>query len=219
VGEPSARERAGDRIKIGRRGSFSGRVTVTGVQGHVAYPERARNPLPVLAACVTALKATPLDDGSERFQPSNLEVTSIDTGNDAGNVIPARGTARFNVRFNDNWSPEKLEAWTRERLKTVDAAGCEIAFEIVSRPSSVFLSPLGGGVDVLIETIAAVNGAPPELSTSGGTSDARFIAKYCPVVECGLPGPTLHQANEHIKVADLHALAALYRRFLLAYFG
>ncbi len=219
VGEPSARERAGDRIKVGRRGSFSGRVTVTGVQGHVAYPERARNPLPVVAACVTALKAIPLDSGSERFQPSNLEVTSIDTGNDAGNVIPARGTARFNVRFNDNWSPEKLEAWTRERLQTVDAAGCEIAFEIVSRPSNVFLSPLGGGVDVLIAAIEAANGAPPELSTSGGTSDARFIAKYCPVVECGLPGPTLHKADEHIRVADLHALTALYRRFLLAYFG
>ena len=219
VGEPSAKEQSGDSIKIGRRGSFSGRVTVTGVQGHVAYPERARNPLPVLAACVTALKATPLDGGTERFPPSNLEFTSIDTGNEAGNVIPARGTARFNVRFNDKWSPESLTAWTRDRLQAVDAAGCEISFEVVSRPSDVFVSPLGGGVDVLTKTIEAMTGRPPELSTAGGTSDARFIAKYCPVVECGLPGPTLHKADEHIKVADLHALTDLYRRFLLAYFG
>jgi succinyl-diaminopimelate desuccinylase len=219
VGEPSARERSGDSIKIGRRGSFSGRITVTGVQGHVAYPERARNPLPVLAACVTALKATPIDSGTDRFPPSNLEFTSVDTGNEAGNVIPARGTARFNVRFNDKWSPESLAVWTRERLKAVDAAGCEVSFDVVSRASNVFVSPPGGGVEVLTRTIEAVTGRPPEFSTAGGTSDARFIAKYCPVVECGLPGPTLHKADEHIKVADLHALTDLYRRFLLAYFG
>jgi succinyl-diaminopimelate desuccinylase len=219
VGEPSARARAGDSIKIGRRGSFSGRVTVTGVQGHVAYPERARNPLPVLSACVTALKAEPLDEGTSRFPPSNLEFTSIDTGNEAGNVIPARGTARFNVRFNDRWSPASLERWTRERLATVDAAGCDIGFEVVSRPSNVFLSPPGGGVDVLTRIIEEVNGSPPELSTGGGTSDARFIARYCPVVECGLPGATLHQTDEHVKVADLRALTELYRRFLLAYFA
>jgi succinyl-diaminopimelate desuccinylase len=161
----------------------------------------------------------PLDAGTNRFQPSNLEVTSIDTGNEAGNVIPARGTARFNVRFNDAWSSEKLTAWTRERLRTVDPAGCAIGFEPVSRTSEVFLSPMGGGVDVLTRTIEETTGAPPELSTSGGTSDARFIAKYCPVVECGLPGPSLHQADEHVKIADVRALAALYRKFLLAYFA
>jgi succinyl-diaminopimelate desuccinylase len=123
------------------------------------------------------------------------------------------------VRFNDRWSPATLERWTRERLATVDAAGCAISFEMVGRPSNVFVSPTGGGVDGLMRTIASINGVPPELSTGGGTSDARFIAKYCPVVECGLPGPTLHQADEHVKVADLLALTELYRRFLIDYFA
>jgi succinyl-diaminopimelate desuccinylase len=190
---------------------------VTGVQGHVAYPERAKNPLPVLAACVTALEATPLDNGSVRFPSSNLEVTSIDTGNEAGNVIPARGTARFNVRFNDKWSPETLEQWTRERLAAVDAAGCTIAFEVASRPSDVFLSAMGDGVDVLMRSIAAINGAPPELSTGGGTSDARFIARYCPVVELGLPGQTMHKVDERVAVADVAGLAGLYAAFIAAY--
>jgi succinyl-diaminopimelate desuccinylase len=219
VGEPSATARVGDSIKIGRRGSFSGRITVTGVQGHVAYPDRARNPLPVLAACITALKAVPLDAGTAHFPPTNLEFTTIDVGNTAGNVIPSRGTARFNVRFNDTWTPERLDTWVRERLAGVDAAGCEIVFEPVGRPSRCFLSPPGGGLQVLIDTIEKTTGSRPEQSTGGGTSDARFIADYCPVVECGLPGPTMHKVDEHIRIADLEALTGLYAAFLRAYFA
>lgn len=219
VGEPSATATVGDSIKVGRRGSFSGRITVTGVQGHVAYPDKARNPLPVLAAAVTAIKAEPLDHGTAHFPPSNLEFTTIDVGNETSNVIPGRGSARFNVRYNDTWTPETLEHWVHQRLDSVDPHGCEITFEIMGRPSRSFLSPLGGGVDVLTKTIAAITGKPPELSTAGGTSDARFIAQYCPVVECGLPGPTMHKVDEHVKVADVEALTRLYSAFLKDYFG
>jgi succinyl-diaminopimelate desuccinylase len=218
VGEPSATAIVGDSIKVGRRGSFSGRITVTGVQGHVAYPDKARNPLPVLAAAVTALKAVPLDAGTSQFPPSNLEFTTIDVGNETSNVIPARGAARFNIRFNDTWTPERLDSWVRERLATVEAAGCDIQFEPVGRPSRSFLSPPGGGLDVLVETITGITGTPPQLSTGGGTSDARFIADYCPVVECGLPGPSMHKVDEHIRISDLVALTGLYRAFLAAYF-
>ncbi|HHY48850.1 MAG TPA: succinyl-diaminopimelate desuccinylase [Alphaproteobacteria bacterium] len=217
VGEPSATAVTGDSLKVGRRGSFSGRITVTGVQGHVAYPDRARNPLPVLAAAVTALKAQPLDGGTEHFPPSNLEFTSIDVGNEAGNVIPGRGTARFNIRFNDRWSPEALAEWVQARLADVDPNGCTITFEPAGRPSQVFLSPPGEGLDILVRTITAQRGRPPELATGGGTSDARFIAPYCPVVECGLPGPTMHKVDEQVRIADLEALTALYAGFLAAY--
>jgi succinyl-diaminopimelate desuccinylase len=187
------------------------------MQGHVAYPERAHNPLPVLAACVTALKAVPLDVGTAHFPPTNLEFTTIDVGNTAGNVIPGKGTARFNVRFNDTWTPEKLDVWVRERLAVVDAGGCEILFEPAGRPSRCFLSPPGGGLQVLIDTIERATGTRPEQSTGGGTSDARFIADYCPVAEFGLPGPTMHKVDEHIRIADLEALTGLYAAFLDAY--
>jgi succinyl-diaminopimelate desuccinylase len=219
VGEPSATTSVGDSIKIGRRGSLNGRITVTGVQGHVAYPDRAKNPLPVLAGAVTAIKAKPLDSGTDHFPPSNLEVTSIDTGNMATNVIPAAGVAKFNIRHNDRWSPATLEQYLRAQLASVDPQGCSIALEIVGRPSNVFLSPQGDAVERLCRTIEAVTGKRPELSTAGGTSDARFIAAYCPVVECGLPGPTMHKADEHIAVADLHDLTALYMRFIADYLG
>jgi succinyl-diaminopimelate desuccinylase len=217
VGEPSAKARAGDSIKIGRRGSVNGRITVTGVQGHVAYPDRAKNPLPVLAAAVTAIKASPLDAGNAHFPPSNLEVTSIDTGNTATNVIPAAGVAKFNIRHNDIWSPQTLEQHLRQQLADVDAQGCTIALEIVGRPSNVFLSPLGDAVETLSRSIETMTGARPEFSTAGGTSDARFIAAYCPVVECGLPGPTMHKADESIAVADLKDLTALYAQFIADY--
>jgi succinyl-diaminopimelate desuccinylase len=217
VGEPSATARVGDSIKVGRRGSLSGRVTVSGVQGHVAYPDRARNPLPVLAAAVSALSAMRLDEGSAHFPPSNLEFTSIDVGNETGNVIPARGVARFNIRYNDGWTPETLTGRIREALSGVDARGCDITFEVLGRPSNVFLSPQGEAVETLCRTIEAATGARPELSTAGGTSDARFVAAYCPVVECGLPGPSMHKADEHVAIADVEALTALYAAFLRAY--
>jgi len=217
VGEPSAAARVGDTIRIGRRGSLSGVVTVTGVQGHVAYPDQAKNPLPVLAAIATALCDTRLDTGTAHFPPSNLEITTIDTGNPAGNVIPARATLRFNIRHNDLWSPQTLEAWIGDRLAAVDSRGCTVTYERRGRPSPVFLSPTGGPVDLLSAVITRRSNQVPQLSTGGGTSDARFIARHCPVVECGLPGPTMHQVDEHVRLADLEDLTALYAEFIAAY--
>jgi succinyl-diaminopimelate desuccinylase len=216
VGEPSATARSGDSIKIGRRGSFNGKITVTGVQGHVAYPQKALNPLPVAAAIVTALSGR-LDDGNEHFPPSNLEFTSIDVGNTVTNVIPAAVMLRFNVRYNDRWTPESLEAAVREVIGNVDAAGVQIALEVPRVHSRSFLSPLSGTVETLAGVISEQTGSRPQYSTAGGTSDARFIAQYCPVVELGLPGPTMHKADEHVKLSDLHELTALYVAFLKRY--
>lgn len=216
VGEPSATARVGDSIKIGRRGSLSGRLTVTGVQGHVAYPDKARNPLPVAARLVTALSGA-LDTASADFPASNLEFTSIDVGNAVTNVIPATVTLAFNVRFNDGWTPESLEAELRRRI--AEMAGADAALEIVGVPSRAFLSPRSGAVELFAQVIEAETGARPLMSTGGGTSDARFIAACCPVVECGLPGPSMHKADEHIALADLHALTALYGAFLRKFFA
>jgi len=218
VGEPSATARVGDSIKIGRRGSLNGRITVTGVQGHVAYPDKAVNPLPVTAAVVAALSGK-LDDGGAHFPASNLEFTSVDVGNTVTNVIPAQAVLRFNIRYNDGWTPESLEAAIREGLANLDHGGTTIAFDVVGRPSRSFLSPTSGAVGLLSRVIAETTGQEPELSTGGGTSDARFIAAYCPVVECGLPGPTMHKADENVALADVTALTALYSAFLSRYFG
>ncbi|HWA18437.1 MAG TPA: succinyl-diaminopimelate desuccinylase [Devosia sp.] len=218
VGEPSATERVGDSIKIGRRGSLNGRIVVTGVQGHVAYPDRARNPLPVAGALVVALSGK-LDDGTEHFPPSNLEFTSVDVGNKTSNVIPASVELRFNVRSNDLWTPQSLASAILETIANQDAAGCDIRFELAGPPSSSFLSPLGDAVELLASTIAAKTGVRPEYSTGGGTSDARFIAPYCPVVEFGLPGPTMHKVDEHVRIADVEALTGLYAAFIGRYFG
>lgn len=218
VGEPSATARVGDSIKIGRRGSLNGRITVTGVQGHVAYPHKALNPLPIAAELVSKLSGT-LDDGSEHFPASNLEFTSIDVGNAVTNVIPAAVALRFNVRYNDRWTPESLEESIREAIDGLDDEGTTIVFDVMGTPSRSFLSPLGGGVETLLAAIEAQTGRRPELSTAGGTSDARFIARYCPVVECGLPGPTMHKADENVVLADLAELTALYAAFLRRYLG
>jgi succinyl-diaminopimelate desuccinylase len=217
VGEPSATAGAGDSIKIGRRGSLSGKITVTGVQGHVAYPEKALNPIPVAAAIVSALSGE-LDDGNAQFSASNLEFTSIDVGNPVTNVIPALVTLRFNVRFNDRWMPESLDKAIRDGLAQVDSEGAMIEFEISGVPSRPFVSPTSGAVETLIEVIASQTGAKPELSTAGGTSDARFVAQYCPVVELGLAGPTMHKVDECVAVADVQALSGLYGAFLKRYF-
>ena len=218
VGEPSATARVGDSIKIGRRGSLNGRITVTGVQGHVAYPHKALNPLPIAAELVSKLSGT-LDDGSEHFPASNLEFTSIDVGNAVTNVIPAAVALRFNVRYNDRWTPESLEESIREAIDGLDDEGTTIVFDVMGTPSRSFLSPLGGGVETLLAAIEAQTGRRPELSTAGGTSAARFIAPYCPVVECGLPGPTMHKADENVALADLAELTALYAAFLRRYLG
>ena len=219
VGEPSSAETLGDSIKIGRRGSFSGLVTVTGTQGHVAYPHKANNPLPVLAAIATALSTTQLDGGTEHFPASNLELTTIDVGNPTGNVIPMSGTLRFNIRYNDRWTPQTLAEWVRARLASVDARGTDIAFDISGTPSRSFLSPLSDDVETLATVIAEHVGKRPDYSTGGGTSDARFIAQYGPVIECGLVGPSMHKADEHIAISDLHGLTAIYTAFMLRYFG
>lgn len=218
VGEPSSAALLGDSIKIGRRGSFSGHITVSGSQGHVAYPDRANNPLPTLARIVTALDVT-IDDGTAHFPATNLEVTSIDVGNAISNVIPAAGTIRFNVRYNDLWTPEKLADWVRERIASVDHAGARVDFTMAGVPSRAFLSPLSADVDTLSAAIADVTGRRPEYSTGGGTSDARFIAQYGPVVECGLVGPSMHKADEHIAIADLTGLTDIYRAFVTRFFG
>ncbi|WP_375598392.1 succinyl-diaminopimelate desuccinylase [Devosia sp. Naph2] len=214
VGEPSSTETLGDSIKIGRRGSFSGKVTVTGTQGHVAYPHKANNPLPVLAAVATALTSEKLDTGTLHFPASNLELTTIDTGNPVSNVIPMSGTLRFNIRYNDIWTPESLAEWVRARLASVDPKDTGIAFEISGTPSRAFLSPLGADIETLSAVIAERNGKPPEYSTGGGTSDARFIAQYGPVVECGLVGPSMHKADEHIALSDLTGLTEIYQAFV-----
>ena len=218
VGEPSSTAQVGDSIKIGRRGSFSGLITVNGTQGHVAYPDKANNPLPTLARIVTALGET-IDSGTEHFPASNLEVTSIDVGNSIGNLIPAAGTIRFNIRYNDRWTPETLSKWVLDRIESVDPFGTQITFTVSGVPSRSFLSPLSGDVETLSTIIADLTGRRPQLSTGGGTSDARFIAQYGPVVECGLVGPSMHKVNEHIAIADLAALTELYRCFMLRFFA
>jgi succinyl-diaminopimelate desuccinylase len=216
VGEPSATSRVGDSIKVGRRGSFNGQIRVTGTQGHVAYPDRANNPLPTAATLLLALSGK-LDDGTEHFQPSNLEFTSVDVGNATTNVIPASALLRFNVRYNDRWTPETLTAAIEDVIATQNLRDTTVEFTGVVRPSRAFLSPLDGGVDTLIETIARKTGIPPELATGGGTSDARFIAEYCSVVEFGLVGPSMHKVDEHIRLSDLEDLTDLYARFIADY--
>jgi len=218
VGEPSAAARVGDSIKVGRRGSLNGQIRVTGTQGHVAYPDKANNPLPAAALLIGALTGK-LDDGTEHFPPSNLEFTSADVGNETTNVIPAAVLLRFNVRYNDRWTPESLIAAIEEVIGNQDLRDCHAEFTVVGRPSRSFLSPLGGGVETLIETIARRTGIAPELSTGGGTSDARFIAEYCPVVEFGLPGPSMHKVDENVRLADVEDLTALYAQFIADYLG
>lgn len=218
LGEPTNPQALGDAVKIGRRGSLSGVITVTGRQGHAAYPHLADNPIPKLVRLVGALLATPLDAGTAHFQPSNLEVVSIDVGNPAFNVIPAEATARFNVRFNDTYSLASLEAEIRRRLAEV-GEGIAYSLEIRAGGSESFLTAPGPFVDLVSTAIAEVTGRQPELSTSGGTSDARFIKDICPVVEFGLVGKTMHAVDEATPVADLVALAQIYAHIIDRYFA
>ncbi|SDG61295.1 succinyl-diaminopimelate desuccinylase [Pelagibacterium luteolum] len=217
VGEPSSFETFGDSIKIGRRGSVSGKLTVVGKQGHAAYPQRANNPMPVIAALTQALYE-PLDNGTEHFQPTNLEVTAIDTGNAASNVIPERASLRFNIRFNDTWTGETLLAEIHRRIAAVDARGCAIEFEQIGPVSRCFISQPEGHVAHLSDVMEQANGKRPIMSTIGGTSDARFIAQYCPVVECGLIGATMHQVDERVPVADVERLSDFYATYVASFF-
>jgi succinyl-diaminopimelate desuccinylase len=218
VGEPSNPEALGDMIKIGRRGSLSAIVTVEGRQGHVAYPQRAANPIPVLLAILNRLTAEPLDAGNAHFQPSNLEITSIDVGNGATNVIPQAATARFNIRFNDEHTIDGLKARIEAVVAEAARPGITPSVTYARGNSQSFITKPGPFVEMVAETIAEVTGRKPELSTTGGTSDARFIKDYCPVIEFGLVGQTMHAVDERVGVADLVALTAIYRRIIDRYF-
>lgn len=219
LGEPSNVETLGDTIKVGRRGSQSGTLYVDGVQGHVAYPHRAANPVPDIARLIVAITDEPLDHGSAQFQASNLEFTSVDVGNTANNVIPGEARAKFNIRYNDNHTQASLRELVETRL--TKACGNRIKARIVWEPSNsnVFVTKPGPFTDLAVSAIEEVTGRKPELSTSGGTSDARFISSYCPVIEFGLVGQTMHQVNERVPVKDLEKLTQVYRGILARYFG
>ena len=219
LGEPSSQEVLGDCIKVGRRGSQSGTLYVDGLQGHVAYPQRASNPVPDISRMIVALSDEPLDRGSAQFQASNLEFTSVDVGNSAGNVIPGQARAKFNIRYNDLHSQQSLRELVEERL--AKATGNRIRARIVWEPSNsnVFVTKPGAFTDLAVAAIEEITGRKPELSTTGGTSDARFIAGYCPVIEFGLVGQTMHQIDERAAVSDLEKLTKIYRGVLDRYFS
>ena len=218
VGEPTNSKRIGESIKIGRRGSLNGMLKLTGMQGHVAYPHLAQNPVKGLIKVFARLYETPLDYGSAHFSPSNLEVTSIDVGNPATNVIPSVAEARFNVRFNDRHTPDSLQALLREQI-LLSLAGSELAYTLeFEPPSETFLTEPGPLDALLSDAVNEITGLTPSLSTDGGTSDARFIKDYCPVVEFGLTTATVHKTDEHASIADLEQLTAIYRRFIERYF-
>jgi succinyl-diaminopimelate desuccinylase len=218
VGEPSNPAALGDAVKIGRRGSLNGTLVVIGKQGHVAFPHLAENPLRGLVTLMSALMDEPLDRGTEHFDPSNLEFTSVDVGNRTVNLIPGEARARFNIRYNDLHTPESLKALIEQRCAAV-AGATRWRIEYLPSNSWVFRTQPGPFVDLVVEAIAAATGRNPQLSTSGGTSDARFIKDYCPVLEFGLVGKTMHQIDEHVPTAELAALTAIYRRILDRYFG
>ncbi len=218
LGEPTNPEKLGDMIKIGRRGSLTGRLVVHGRQGHVGYPHLADNPVPRMVAILAALKASTLDAGTEHFDASNLEVTTVDTDNPATNVIPAKVSATFNIRFNDLWTPASL---AEEIMRRVKAAAPEGQFDLTFDPTNAvaFLTSPGPFIDLVARAIEEETGRRPVLSTTGGTSDARFIQAICPVVEFGLVGQTMHAVDERTSVAELEQLAAIYRRLLKTYLG
>jgi succinyl-diaminopimelate desuccinylase len=218
LGEPTSVAALGDTIKNGRRGSLTGRLRIVGKQGHVAYPHLAENPIRALAPMLTALQSPPLDAGTSDFDPSNLEIVSVDVGNRATNVIPGEARLVFNVRFNDLWTPAGLAAEVERRVATA-AAGCryELAFDPTN--AVAFLTPRGAFTDLVARAIFDVTGRRCVLSTSGGTSDARFIKSVCPVVEVGLVGASMHGVDENVDVDDIEALARIYERALSLYFS
>jgi succinyl-diaminopimelate desuccinylase len=227
VGEPTNPDKLGDMIKIGRRGSLSGVIVVYGRQGHVAYPHLADNPVRGMMTLVDALLYPAFDNGTSDFQPSNLEFTSIDVGNPATNVIHARATAAFNIRFNDSWTAESLQTEIHNRLDTASrkkkyrkGKRGQIDYELIWRenPSHVFLTRDDKLIGTLSDSVEAIAGKRPELSTTGGTSDARFIKDYCPVVEFGLVGKTMHMVDERVALSDLEKLTQIYERFITDWF-
>ncbi|RCW87346.1 succinyl-diaminopimelate desuccinylase [Phyllobacterium bourgognense] len=228
VGEPTNPEKMGDMMKIGRRGGLSGTIVVHGVQGHVAYPHLADNPIRGLVTLIESLLYPAFDNGTKDFQATNLEFTTIDVGNPAVNVIPAKATATFNIRFNDTWTDETLMAEIHNRLDK--AAGrhklrpgkmAPVNYELTwrNRVSHVFLTHDEKLIGTLTSAVEATTGKRPQLSTSGGTSDARFIKDYCPVVEFGLVGKTMHMVDERVAIADLETLTQIYERFIADFFA
>ena len=219
VGEPTCPDRMGEMMRIGRRGSMTCWFTATGVQGHSAYPHRAKNPMSALVALLARLEAEPLDAGTDHFDASTLAITTIDCGNPATNVIPAKGAATVNIRFNDTHSGASLAEWLRGHADAVQAAtGVRIDCRIQISGES-FLTPPGGFSALVRRAVQAETGVEPVYSTSGGTSDARFVKDHCPVVEFGLVGKTMHQVDERVEVAQIHALKAIYSRILRDYFA
>ena len=219
LGEPSNVQELGDCIKIGRRGSQNAILIVDGTQGHVAYPQRADNPIRGIVKLIAALNAEALDAGTEHFQPSNLEFTSIDVGNETVNLIPGQARARFNIRYNDCHTNASLRALVEQRV--AKAAGDKIRWRIDWAPSNVevFRTAPGPFTDLVVAAIEQVTGRRPDLNTLGGTSDARFIAQYCPVIEFGLVGQTMHAIDERVALTDLERLTKIYRLALERYFG
>jgi succinyl-diaminopimelate desuccinylase len=219
VGEPTCPERMGEMIKIGRRGSLSAWITITGVQGHSAYPHRACNPLPAMARLMDRLSSHKLDEGTEHFDPSTLAVVTIDTGNPATNVIPAECRATVNIRFNDAHDSASLTQWMQAEIDRVaEEFGVTGAMQVKVSGES-FLTPPGPLSDLVAGAVKAETGVEPVLSTTGGTSDARFVKDHCPVVEFGLVGQTMHQVDERVEVAQIHQLKAIYTRILRDFFA
>jgi succinyl-diaminopimelate desuccinylase len=215
VGEPTSAQTLGDMAKIGRRGSLNAHITVNGAQGHVAYPDRADNPVTTLVRALEALKRTALDTGTTDFQPSNLEITTIDVGNPTENMIPAQAHARLNIRFNTLHSGASLSQHIRDKVDEY-APNSDISIRV---SGEAFLSPPSLLSDIVVSAVQEVTGRTPDLSTTGGTSDARFISTYCPVIEFGLVGRTMHKADEQVPVADIITLQTIYQHMLSSYFG
>ncbi len=219
VGEPTCPDTLGEMIKIGRRGSMTAYFTATGVQGHSAYPHRAKNPVPAIARLMDRLASHTLDTGTDHFDASTLAVTTIDTGNPANNVIPAACKATVNIRFNDAHSSASLTDWLSAEAATVASeTGIDIDMRTQVSGES-FLTPPGALSDLVAAAVEAETGLNPQLSTSGGTSDARFIKAHCPVVEFGLVGRTMHQVDERVEIAQIPALTAIYHKILTGYFA
>jgi succinyl-diaminopimelate desuccinylase len=219
VGEPTSPNHMGEAMKIGRRGSMTAWFTFTGVQGHSAYPHRAKNPLNAMARLMDVLGSHALDDGTDHFDPSSLAIVTMDTGNPATNVIPAQCSAAVNIRFNDLHSGDGLTAWLQDEANKVGALmGIKIDMRVKISGES-FATPPGPLSDLISKAVKAETGQTPELSTSGGTSDARFVKNHCPVVEFGLVGKTMHQVDERVPVKDIIQLKAIYSRILSDYFA
>ena len=219
VGEPTNPTKLGEMVKIGRRGSLTGRLTVHGAQGHVAYPHLADNPIHRLVRMLAPLSKTYLDEGSDYFQPSSVQITTVDVGNPANNVVPAQAKATFNIRFNDLWTSKKLEAWLRQIFDEglgSDGGSYDLKCSVSGES---FLTEPGWFSDLLQDAVEGVTGLRPELSTTGGTSDARFIRAVCPVAEFGLVGQTMHKVDERVAVADIRKLADIFKAVLAAFFA